>query len=187
MKGLRAHRALTAHLGSPALAHPDARTAASTVSASLVRPTLRPHADSVLNSPGSSGPTRLVLSFLALFSAAMMLLDRADPASLAGARRLPALDAAPDMVAAWSRIRAIVSCGRTMIMTPWPFLGADLEIGGGQAHGALLGLEQHIGEDRQGLPGLDGLRTAPAPPSARSPVSASASSGGLGSWRGRRR
>jgi AraC-like DNA-binding protein len=33
--------------------------------------------------------------------------------------------------------------------------GADLEIGGGQADAALLGLEQHIGENRQRLPGLD--------------------------------
>src|SRR4029450_5890107 len=66
----------------PAPDHPDALTAASTVSASLVRPTLRPHADSALNSLGSIGPTRLALSFLALFSASMRLLDRAGPASL---------------------------------------------------------------------------------------------------------
>src|SRR4030095_819396 len=66
----------------PARAHPRALPAVSTVSASLVRPTLRPHADSALNSLGSSGPTRLALSCLALFSTSMRLLDRAGPASL---------------------------------------------------------------------------------------------------------
>ncbi|PYN50172.1 MAG: hypothetical protein DME00_06565 [Candidatus Rokuibacteriota bacterium] len=52
--------------------HPDALTAASTVSPSLVRPTLRHHAESALKSLISSGPTRFALSFLALFSAPMM-------------------------------------------------------------------------------------------------------------------
>ena len=101
--------------------HPDALTAASTASASLVSPTLRHHAESALNSPGSSGPTSFALSVLALSSASMMSSDRAGPASLGsglGARRLRTLDAAPRVVVAWSRIRTIESCGRTTITTP---------------------------------------------------------------------
>src|SRR5207245_890018 len=116
-----ARRARSVSTSEPAPDHPDALTAASTISASFVSPTLRPHADSALNSLASSGPTRFALSFLALFSAPMMFSDRAGPASLGsglGARRLRTLDAAPRVVVAWSRIRAIVSCGRITITTP---------------------------------------------------------------------
>jgi hypothetical protein len=101
--------------------HPDVLTAASTISPSLVRPTLRHHADITLKSLASSGPTRIALSFLALFSALMMLSERAGPASLGsglGVRRLRPLDAAFGAVVARSRIRPIVSWGRTKITTP---------------------------------------------------------------------
>jgi hypothetical protein len=64
--------------------HPDALTAASTISPSLVRPALRHHAESALKSLASSGPTRLALSFLALFSAPVTLSERARAASLGG-------------------------------------------------------------------------------------------------------
>jgi len=101
--------------------HPDALTAASIISPSSVRPTFRHHADIALKSLASSGPTRFALAFLALFSAPMMLSERATRASLGSglvARWLRTLDAAPGVVVAWSRIRAIVSCGRTTITTP---------------------------------------------------------------------
>jgi hypothetical protein len=87
---------------------------------------LRHHAESALNSFGSSGPTSFALSVLALFSAWMMSSDRAGAASLGSgraARRLPTPDAALGVVVSWSRIRTIVSCGRTTITTPEPFLG----------------------------------------------------------------
>jgi hypothetical protein len=132
---LRSSDELDAALTSVAKAHsawfpfpdyPDALTAASTVSASLVSPMIRHHAESALNSLGSSGPTSFALSVLALFSASMMSSDRAGAASLGSglaARRLPTPDAAPGVVGSWSRIRTIVSCGRTTITTPEPFLG----------------------------------------------------------------
>jgi hypothetical protein len=105
--------------------HPDVLTAASTISPSLVRPTLRHHDESALKSLISSGPTRLALSVLALPSAPMMFSDSAGSTSRGsglGVRRLPTADAAPGVALARSRIRTIVSCGRTTITTSLAFL-----------------------------------------------------------------
>src|SRR6185369_5304958 len=105
--------------------HPDVLTAASTISPSLVRPTLRHHDDSALKSLISSGPTRFALSVLALSSAPMMFSGSAGPASRGsglGVRRLPTSDAAPGVAFARSRIRTIVSWGRTTITSALAFL-----------------------------------------------------------------